>query len=111
MDNKNTLSNVISKEESLTFAYNTLQEMVSHDSMVRIHAHMICQLKEIEDLKMQLYESNRAAEAEYAKYELVYDCLELMKNEKEEILKEKVLLEDSYQSASRYVPVADGYYG
>jgi len=50
--------------------------------MVRIHANMICQLKEIDDVKKELIVSNRAGEAEYAKYELIYDCLELMKSEK-----------------------------
>ena len=48
--------------------------------MVRIHANMICQLKEVDELRDDLYSTNRAAEAEYAKYELVYDCLTLMKN-------------------------------
>ena len=48
--------------------------------MVRIHANMICQLKEVDELRDDLYSTNRATEAEYAKYELVYDCLTLMKN-------------------------------
>lgn len=48
--------------------------------MVRIHANMICQLKDIDDMKKDLAASNIAGEAEYAKYELIYDCLELMKS-------------------------------
>ena len=71
---------------------------------------MICQLKEIEEFKDNLYQINRSAETEYSKYELVYDCLELMKNEKLEIEKEKGILEENFDKASYYVPVADGYY-
>lgn len=72
---------VFSKEESFEYCYSWLFELMSHDSMVRIHAHMICQLKEVEDQKKSLITVNRSIEAEYLKYELVYECLELMKVE------------------------------
>ena len=71
---------------------------------------MICQLKEVDELRDDLYSTNRAAEAEYAKYELVYDCLTLMKNQKEEIEKEKVILQETFNKATHYVPVAESYY-
>jgi hypothetical protein len=41
---------------------------MSHDNMVRVHAHMICQLKEIEDQKKTLIDTNRSIETEYLKY-------------------------------------------
>lgn len=43
--------------------------------MVRIHAHMICQLKDMDDKKQDLIATNRSIETEYLKYELIYDCL------------------------------------
>jgi hypothetical protein len=104
------LAGVFSKEESLAYCYATLHEMVGHDSMVRIHANMICQLKEVDDMKAELAAVNQAAQSEYAKYELIYDCLELMKTEREEIEKEKHSLEDNFTRAASYVPVAQGYY-
>lgn len=59
---------VFTKEESFEYCYSSLFELMSHDSMVRIHAHMICQLKEVEDHKKGLINTNRSIEAEYLKY-------------------------------------------
>ena len=53
---------VFSKEESFDYGYSTLHELISHDSLVRIHTAMIGQLKDVEDQRKELMAINRSIE-------------------------------------------------
>lgn len=62
-----------------------MEEELSHGKMVELHLLMLAELKQVDNEAEELKEVLRVGEAEYLKYELVYDCLCLMKNQQREM--------------------------
>lgn len=62
-----------------------MQELLTHDNLVKIHYLMIYQLEELRKMAEDYLQFLNVSETEYLKHELVLDSLGLMESQSEEM--------------------------